>query len=343
MLEDTTSSKAPFLSSVFQFISVYGLALILGVVVVVFSLILPDTFPTVFNFRSLLSYQSVVILLALAEMVPLSTDNFDLSIGFLAGLTHILAIGLQARLGLPWWLVIGIVISIGTFFGYFNGILVARIGVPAFIATLGSGTILYGFSYWYSGGQQVFGDLSKLFYAIDSTVFGLIPLPAILVFIICLGLWIVFEYLPLGRYLYVLGANPRAAELTGISAKRYVTLAFMASGTLTALAGVILAAQLRVGQTSVGPDYLLPSFAGALLGATSIRPGRVNVWGTVVAVILLAVAVSGLQQMGAKFYVEPMFNGAMLILAVSLSIYMARRRISISVALESDNPVDQRD
>ena len=135
-----------------------------------------------------------------------------------------------------------------------------------------------------------------------------------------------FEYLPLGRYLYVLGASPRAAELNGISAKRYVTLGFVAAGTLAAFAGIVLQSQLQVGQSSVGQEYLLPAFTAALLGATSIRPGRVNVWGTMLAVAVLAVTVAGLNQLGAPFFVEPLFNGAMLILAVGLAVQAAQRR-----------------
>ena len=116
-----------------------------------------------------------------------------------------------------------------------------------------------------------------------------VPAPAIYAFVVSMALWIVFEYLPLGRYLYVLGASPRAAELNGISAQRYITGGFVAAGTLAAFAGVVLQSQLQVGQSSVGQEYLLPAFTAALLGATSVRPGRVNVWGTVLAVAVLAV------------------------------------------------------
>lgn len=152
------------------------------------------------------------------------------------------------------------------------------------------------------------------------------PAPAIYALVVSLILWVVFEYLPLGRYLYVLGASPRAAELNGISAKRYITLAFVAAGTLASFAGVVLQSQLQVGQSSVGQEYLLPAFTAALLGATSIRPGRVNVWGTVLAVAVLAVTVAGLNQLGAPFFVEPLFNGSMLILAVGLAVQAAQRR-----------------
>ena len=136
-----------------------------------------------------------------------------------------------------------------------------------------------------------------------------------------------FDYLPLGRFLYIIGDSPRAAELNGISQTLYVTIAFVASGVLAAFAGVILQAQLQVGQSTVGQELMLPAFTGALLGATAIRPGRPNVWGTLLAVAVLAVAVAGLTQLGAPFFVENLFNGAMLVLAVGLAgLYAAQSR-----------------
>ncbi len=322
-LREGTGMRDSLLRSVSQ----YGLPMLLVLTIAVFSLLLPRTFPTAFTFKSILNQQSVVVLLALAAMIPMTANRFDLSIGYIVGLSHILVIGFQVNQHFPWYLAVLAVLVVGAFIGWINGLLVTRIGIDAFIATLGTGTIVYGIAYWYTGGTQVLGDLPAIFKNIDSIWFSLVPSPAIFVLVVAVLLWVVFEYLPLGRFLYVLGASQRAAELTGISARRFIPLTFIASGTLTAVAGVILASELQVGQTSVGPDYLLPSFAGAMLGATSIRPGRMNVWGTVVAVLLLAVAVSGLQQLGGQFYVVPLFNGSMLIVAVSLAIFAARRRI----------------
>src|SRR3978361_218456 len=151
-------------------------------------------------------------------------------------------------------------------------------------------------------------------------------------------MWVVFEFMPLGRHLYVLGANPKAAELNGISAQRYVTGAFIVSGLVSAFAGIVLQSQLQVGQSSVGQEYLLPAFTAALLGATSIRPGRVNVWGTVLAVAVIAVIVAGLNQLGAPFFVEPLFNGAMLILAVGLAVTAAKRRVKLG-ATSTEQPI----
>ena len=141
------------------------------------------------------------------------------------------------------------------------------------------------------------------------------------------ALWIVFDYLPLGRFIYAIGANPRAAALNGISVRRYVTLSFVASGVMTAFAGVVLASQLQIGQASVGLDFLLPALVGVFLGSTTIKPGRVNVWGTLVGVAVLAVGISGIQQLGADFYVEPLFNGVTLIASIGIAGYAQRKRI----------------
>ncbi len=305
-------------------ISVWGLLILLVLLIVVFSLLKPDTFLTYFNIRSILSNKSVQALVALSVFIPMASNQFDLSAGFNVGISQVLAIGLQGQ-GLPWWGAVAAVLAMGAMVGTVNGFLVTRVRINSFIATLGTGTVLYGLNAWYTGGQQVLANLPDAFLDLSGNIW-LIPAPAIYVLVVCLALWVVFEYLPLGRYLYVLGASPRAAELNGISAKRYVTYGFIAAGTLAAFAGIVLQSQLQVGQSSVGQEYLLPAFTAALLGATSIRPGRVNVWGTLLAVALLAVAVAGLNQLGAPFFVEPLFNGAMLILAVGLAVQAAQRR-----------------
>jgi ribose transport system permease protein len=311
-------------SAITRAISVWGLLVLLIVLLVVFSLLRPETFPTLFNIKSILNNKSVQALVALAVFIPMTANHFDLSAGFNLGISQVLAIGLQGQ-GLPWWAAVGAVLLMGALVGLANGFLVTRVKIDSFIATLGTGTVLYGLNAWYTGGQQVLAELPPPFLAISASV-GVVPLPALYTLVVSLTLWLVFEYLPLGRYLYVLGASPRAAELNGISARRYVTLGFVAAGALASFAGIVLQSQLQIGQSSVGQEYLLPAFTAALLGATSVRPGRVNVWGTVLAVSVLAVTVAGLNQLGAPFFVEPLFNGSMLILAVGLAVQASQRR-----------------
>jgi ribose transport system permease protein len=327
-MKPSKTKEAHIGSAISHIVSVWSLLILLVALIVVFSIIKPDTFPTYFNFRSIVNNKSVQALLALAVFLPMTANHFDLSVGYLLGISQVLVIGLQGQ-GLNWLGASGIVLLLGAFVGMTNGILVTIVGIDSFIATLGTGTLLYGFNEWYTGGQQVVATLPESFTNISGAFLG-IPLPAIYVLVLSISLWVGFEYLPVGRYLYVLGASPRAAELNGISAKRYVTGAFLATGIISAFAGIVLQSQLQVGQSSVGPEYLLPAFTAALLGATSVRPGRVNVWGTILAVAVLAVTVAGLNQLGAPFFVEPIFDGAMLILAVGLAVTAARRRSKLS-------------
>ena len=213
----------------------------------------------------------------------------------------------------------------GAVVGLANGLLITRVKMNSFIATLGTGTILYGLNAWYTGGQQVLASLPPEFLAISGSVW-IVPAPAIYALEASLIFWIVFEYLPLGRYLYVLAATPRAAELNGISAKRYITLGFVAAGTLAAFAEIVLQSQLQVGQSSVGQEYCCRLSPQRLLGATrsgrdaSTSGARCSPWRC------WRWTVAGLNQLVAPFFVEPLFNGSMLILAVGLAVQAAELR-----------------
>lgn len=323
------------LPSISQLVSVHGLLILTILLIAVFSILLPDTFPTPLTVRAILLDKSTVALLALGEMIVISCGQFDLSVGYGLGATSIIAIMLQVRPPyLPWEVAVLVALASGAAIGLVNGLLVHFAKIDSFIATLGVGTALYGFSNWYTNGEQVIGHFALPFQLINGATVFSIPAPAIYVAVIAVVLWLSFEFLPVGRYLYALGSNARAAELTGIPRGRYLVGAFVASGVLTAIAGVSLASELQVAQSNVGPEYLLPAFVGALLGATTVRPGRVNVWGTIIAVLILAVGISGIQQLGGSFFVEPLFNGVTLIVAVGLAGYAARRRLRALVTTE---------
>lgn len=318
--------KLSFIQRVGRLIPVYGLVLLMVLLIVLFSTLLPDTFPTMLNVRAILSDKSIIALLSLAAMVPMAAGRIDLTVGYGIVLWHILAISLQTMFGVPWPLAVVIVLLLGALVGFFNGVLVEVARIDSFIATLGTGTILYALALWHTGGRQMVGMLPDGFYAINGTfIFGL-PITAYYLFIIAITLWLILEYTPIGRFLYAIGANPRAAELNGIPTRRFVVGAFVTSGTLTALAGVLLASKLRIGQASVGLEFLLPALVGAFLGSTTIKPGRVNVWGTIVGVAILAVGISGIQQFGGSFWVEPMFNGVTLLVAIGIAGYAQRRK-----------------
>jgi ribose transport system permease protein len=309
-----------------QAMPVYGLVVLTVMLAALFSIMLPDTFPTLFNLRAILADKSVIAILALAATIPMITGKIDLTVGYGIVLWHILAISLQTKFGISWPLAVVIVIACSALFGVLNGLLVEMAQIDSFIATLGTGTVIYAVAMWHSGGRQVVGEMPDGFVEIAGGNFLGLPNGAFYVLAASLALWLVTEFTPLGRALYVIGANPKAAQLNGISVRKHVMGAFVASGALSGFAGVMLASRLQIGQASVGLEFLLPALVGAFLGSTTIRPGRVNVWGTLVGVAILAIGISGIQQFGGAFFVEPLFNGLTLLVSIGIAGWAQQRR-----------------
>ncbi|MEO0380096.1 MAG: ABC transporter permease [Pseudomonadota bacterium] len=309
-----------------RFLPVYGLVILTVLLIGLFSILLPNTFPTMLNLRAIVSDKAIIALLSLGAMIPMAAGRIDLTVGYGIVLWHILAISLQTIYGFPWPMAVAIVLILGAVSGFLNGLLVEVAKIDSFIATLGTGTVLYALALWHTGGRQMVGVLPDGFLSINGTFIGGLPITGFYVLTITVIMWIVLEYTPIGRYLYAIGANQKAAQLNGIPTRKYVIGAFLCSGTITALAGVILASKLRIGQASVGLEFLLPALVGAFLGSTTIKPGRVNVWGTIVGVAILAVGISGIQQFGGSFWVEPLFNGVTLLIAIGIAGYAQRRK-----------------
>ncbi|HAT3677987.1 TPA: ABC transporter permease [Serratia marcescens] len=309
-----------------QVLTRYGLLLLCIALVVLFSLLTPS-FASMLTLQAILSSKAKIALLALAATIPMIVGKIDLNVGFGIVLWHILAITLQVEYGFSWQMAVLTVLAISALYGLLNGILVALADIDSFVATLGSGTVLYAIALWHSGGRQIAGDLPDAFIALHHTEIAGIPIVAFYVLIVAVVLWLITEHTPLGRCMYAVGGNPAAARLNGISVNRFTIGAFIASSVLTGFSGVLIAAEQGVGQASVGMDYLLPALVGAFLGSTTIRPGRVNVWGTVVGIAILAIGIAGIQQFGGEFWVEPLFNGATLLLSITLAGYAQRRRL----------------
>ncbi len=147
-------------ASAAQFFSVWNLAILLAALILVFSVLKGDTFLTAFTFQSMVNSRSINAMVALAVMIPLASNNFDLSVASILGISQVLANGLQTQQGLPWEVTFVLCILLGAGVGLVNGILVTRAKINSFIATLGTGTLLLGLNQWYTGGMQVVGLLA---------------------------------------------------------------------------------------------------------------------------------------------------------------------------------------
>lgn len=304
----------------------YGLVVVFVILVAIFSLVEPSTFFTTLNAQTIAAGKAVVAVLALAAMVPLITGQFDLSVGFQLGLSQTLCAGFMLKQGLPASVAVVLTLIVGAIFGLFNAFLVVRMRMGSFIATLGTGTLMLGATQWYSNGESLFGAIPQSFLNLGRNDVAGVPLPIIYVLVIAAALWLLFEYTAWGRACFAIGGNARAALIAGVRVNRLTTQSFVLAGVLSSFAGVLSVMILGSANPNVGPDFLLPAYAGAFLGATSIRPGRFNAAGTFIAVYLLAAGIAGLQQLGAAFYIENFFNAGALLIAVALSAYAVKRR-----------------
>lgn len=305
----------------------FGLVIALLVIVVGFSAFKPATYFTALNFESIATNQAPTLLLALAVLVPLIAGEFDLSIAANFGFCQLLVAGLIVKSGMPWGPAVVVTLAVGATIGLINGVLIAVVRINSFIATLGMATILDGVNTQYSGGQIIQGDFPDAFLKIGSIqVLGSLSIFVVYALAVALILWIALSYLPSGRHLYATGGARNAAKLMGLRTNRLIVGAFVLGGAIAALTGIVTASQLTSGQPALGASYLLPAYAGAFLGATTVNPGQFNVWGTVIGALLLGAGVTGLQQIGIASYVQDYFNGGALLIAVAASVYVTQRR-----------------
>lgn len=300
---------------------VSGIYVLIGLIFL-FGIWVPDTFLSVQTFKNVSSGEAVTAIIALGLLFPLAAGTFDLSIGFTVGLSGMVAAKLLASgVAVPW--AVAAAVMAGVAVGILNGLVVVGIGVDSFIATLGSGSIVQAITLAISDNQQIVGLPDKFGNIGNAQLFG-VALPVYYLLILAVLAWYVLEHTPSGRFLYAIGNGREASRLAGIKTNRYIFTSLIVSSTVAALAGVIVSARLGSGSPSLGPNYLLPVFAAAFLGATQFHSGRINVWGTLLAVYLLATGVTGLQLAGAQFWITYLFNGVALIVAVSVGVLQIR-------------------
>lgn len=301
-----------------------------ALIIIVFSVWQPALFPTMATVHSVASEQAITGILALAVLIPLAAGAYDLSVGSTINLSCILVTELMAND--HWGMVPSIVVTllVGVLIGAVNGLLVVRLHIDSFIATLGMATIVAAVQTIVSGNNQPVPAEGTAWNNLTQTsVFGF-QIVFVYLIVIAVVLWWMLQRTPAGRYLFAIGGNREAARLSGVKVSRYVWLSLILSGGLSGLGGVLYASLLGPSLT-FGQGMLLPAFAAVFLGSTQIRPGRFNVWGTLLAVYVLATGVKGLQLITGVQWLNDMFNGVALIGAVGFAVWRqraaARRRL----------------
>jgi ribose transport system permease protein len=298
-------------------------------VIALFGALRPTQFLTVSNFAAILGSQAVLVVLVCALIIPLTVGEYDLSIASTLLLSQMLVGYLNTQHGVPISILIPLCLLVGAFIGLVNGGFVVLFEIDSLIVTLGIGTLISGIVLLISNGQTFAGISDSLINAVVGTRFVSVPLEFYYGLLLVAAVWYVFEYTSLGRRLLYVGRGREVARLNGLRVNRIRWGSFVAAGVIAALAGILYAGTSGAADPTSGADYLLPAFAAAFLGTTAIMPGRFNPWGSFIAVYFLVTGVTGLALFGLQSWVQDVFYGAALVLAVTLSQLARRREASV--------------
>lgn len=304
----------------------YGIIFLWIAISAVFSILRPETFFTTGNLQTILGSQAVLLVVSLGLLAPLCAGEFDVSISGVAGLSLTLVGWLNVIHGVPIGYCALIALGMGLLVGAINAFFVVVADVDSFIATLGSGTVLVGVAIGIN--SESTGGIDQGFVELSHQQLLGIPMAFYFALALTVVVWYLLAHTPVGRYLYFVGAGRDVARLSGIRVNRVRAGSFIVSSVVAALGGLLLASWLGASDPNVGSTLLLPAFAAAFLGATAIVPGRFNAWGTFVSVYFLVTGVTGLELLGLAGWIEQVFYGASLVIAVALARLGERRALT---------------
>ncbi|MGH3276263.1 MAG: ABC transporter permease [Streptosporangiaceae bacterium] len=306
------------------FVRRFGVVLVWAAVFAAFAAAKPDTFPTMSNFSTLFASQAPLGILALALVIPLTAGDYDLSAASVLTLAGMLVAILNVNHHVPIGYAVILGVLLGGLAGLANGLICVLADIDPFIVTLGTGTFLGGLSLWISQSAPVSGVSLHLVNLVVVDRFLGLSLEFWYLIVLAVILWYFLDYTPPGRRLLIVGRSREVARLSGLRVHRIRILSFTAAGAVSAVAGVVYVGTSGSADPSAGTSLLLPAFAAVFLGATTLWPGRFNPWGTLVAVYFLTTGINGLAQVGVSTFVQQLFYGGALVIAVLLSSLAGR-------------------
>jgi ribose transport system permease protein len=287
---------------------------------IIFGIARPDTFLTGTTIKLVLSEGVITAVLALAFLIPLLGGAFDLSIGAMMTFSLVIVNYLAVHASTPLWLNAIIALVACACIGAVSGFIVVRLRVNSFIATLGVSQVLLAIVLLISKNEQIIGAFGDSYFKFGRD--DLLGVPVVVFYLLALAivLWYVLEHTPVGRFLFAAGGNTEAARLSGVRTDRLIWGSLVASAVVAGIAGLIFSVKVGNFSSSVGPGYLFPAIAAVFFGASQFSR-RPNVWGTLLALYSLQFGVKGLQltfQTGT-YWIQPLFEGLTLIIAVALA------------------------
>lgn len=279
-----------------------------------------DAFLTTNNLLNVLRQASLVFFMASGLTLVILTGNIDLSIGATVGLSACVAATIIKSTGSP-WIGAAVAIGIGALVGLANGMMVTRLRIPSFIATYGMLWVAQGMTYYYMGGQSVYG-FPEGFRALGSGHLLGVPIPIYLMLIVLLIGNMFLNRTVYGQQIYAIGANGVAARLSGVPVRSRLILVFMASGAMAGLASLIYLARLNSAEGDIGETLTLPTIAAVVIGGTSLFGGVGSLFGTLIGGLILTLVLNGMNLMSVNANWQPLVTGLIVILAVWLDMKM---------------------
>lgn len=320
------SSTSRVIAALKEVFERYAVLVAWAITILVFGIVEPSTFLTTGNLSAILGTQAVLLMLALAAMIPLIVGEFDLSVAGTLGISYVLIGFLNINHGWPLWAAIAVALVAGVAVGAVNSFFIIGIGVESIIVTLGTGSILLGLQSYLLVGPVV-GLPNGFVSALGETTILGVTLPFYCGLALTVLVWYVLAFTPLGRYMFFVGVNRSVARLVGLRVNSIRVGALVAAAALSSLTAVVLAGSTGAADPSTASGYLLPAFAAVFLGATIFTPGRFNAWGTIAAVYFLTTGVTGLELLGQTGWIEQVFYGVSLVVAVAASRLVGRERL----------------
>jgi ribose transport system permease protein len=298
-----------------------GSVYVLVVICVVFGLWIPGQFLSIQTVQQVLNSYSITALAALAIVVPLSARVFDLSFAYTMSLSGVVTAHYIASSNMPIFPAILLGLCAGLVVGLLNGFVVVVMRIDSFIGTLATGSLVQAFISLVTNDSSITSQnlATGAFAKLSEESVGGVTIPVLYVIILALILWVYLEHTPGGRRLYATGFNPEAARLANIRINRIRFGSLIASSLIAGIAGIVLASNISAGSPTGGTPYLLPAYAAAFVGATQLKGGRFNAWGTVIAVVMLGTGVIGLGLASAPAWAADMFTGVVLIAALGIT------------------------
>jgi ribose/xylose/arabinose/galactoside ABC-type transport system permease subunit len=282
---------------------------------------LSDRFLTVGNWTNILRQSTINLIIAIGMTYVILTAGIDLSVGSVLALSTVVTADLLQR-GIPILPTMIIGLTLGGVLGLASGLLISRVKVPPFVATLGMMTVARGLALTYTQGRPITG-LPDAFRTIGTGYLGPIPMPIIVAGVAFLAGYILLTRTRMGMNIYALGNNPVAAHYTGIATANYTAFVYILAGALAALAGMILVARLDSAQPTAGISYEFDAIAAVVVGGTSFAGGEGSLIGTLLGVLVISVLNNGLNLLNVSSFYQPVVTG--LVIALALLLYKAVR------------------